>query len=215
MAKMRVSLSSVLLFCGSAAATNAGGTSSNTRFQPVETVLREDAGGGGWLQPDGMPKSKKMTARSNRTRFEMDPNAPTPEEREAERQARILRHRERNARAKETLHRMGPGRNAEMVPEEKLSPNLRRELWGNKQSSSVQFANPGDDYDMWQQAYRMLGGFIDCDHHKDEDGSHDNEDRDGDGGQQGCSRWMLWAAVSFSLLLRKSVSSRQSLYVLF
>ncbi len=32
----------------------------------------------------------------------------------------------------------------------------------------------------------MLGGFIDCDNQKDE----------GSGDGKGCSRWMMWAAVS-------------------
>ncbi len=63
-----------------------------------------------------------------------------------------------------------------------------------KQSSVISYADPGDDYDMWQQAYRMLGGFIDCDNLKSQgSGSGDN-----DGGDDGeaCSRWMMWASVS-------------------
>jgi len=37
----------------------------------------------------------------------------------------------------------------------------------------------------------MLGGYIDCDNHKDGGGSGS-----GDGGDGACSRWMMWAAVS-------------------
>ena len=44
----------------------------------------------------------------------------------------------------------------------------------------------------------MLGGYIDCDNKQGEGGSHD--DGDGEGGGA-CSRWMMWAAVSFFLLL--------------
>lgn len=50
------------------------------------------------------------------------------------------------------------------------------------------FADTGSEIDQWAQAYRMLGGFIDCDHNKDD--SHDS----GDDEEEGCSRWMMWAA---------------------
>merc|ERR1712048_598547 len=43
-------------------------------------------------------------------------------------------------------------------------------------------ADVGTSWDIWQQAYRMLGGYIDCEHPRDD------ED------QSGCSRWMIWAA---------------------
>ena len=53
---------------------------------------------------------------------------------------------------------------------------------------------PGRTADKWQQAYRFLGGFIDCDHGWS-DGSHDSGDQQGrDNGA--CSRWMMWASVS-------------------
>jgi hypothetical protein len=73
-------------------------------------------------------------------------------------------------------------------------PLLRGLSWGSHSSSNnaIQYADPGNDWAMWQQAYRMLGGFIDCDHNADgDDGSGD----DGDDDQEGCSRWMMWAAV--------------------
>ena len=66
--------------------------------------------------------------------------------------------------------------------------------------SSEVLADTGEYYDMWAQAYRMLGGFIDCDHHTDE-GSGDsgnnnnNNEYEGEGDAQPCSRWMMWAAV--------------------
>ncbi len=51
----------------------------------------------------------------------------------------------------------------------------------------------------WAQGYRMLGGYIDCDNGKDGGGSHDNKNNGG-GNNMKCSRWMMWAAVSFILL---------------
>lgn len=56
-------------------------------------------------------------------------------------------------------------------------------------------ADPSEEYDMWAQAYRMLGGFIDCDHDKDGDGGSHNSNEN-EGSDSACSRWMMWAAVS-------------------
>lgn len=53
--------------------------------------------------------------------------------------------------------------------------------------STLGLADPGEEYDEWQQAYRTVGAFVDCDHDWDNSGSGDNGDR-------GCSRWMMWAA---------------------
>ena len=151
---------------------------------------------------DGMVLPRRSESNSTTLR---DMYAPTEEEREEERQARRERQRERNARVKESIKYMQPDQ-AEKVSQEELEklsedhPSLRQ-LWGgnNGKSNSAQYADPGDDYDMWQQAYRMLGGFIDCDHQKDEGGSHDEGNGDGDGGA--CSRWMMWASVSYTLLV--------------
>ena len=63
--------------------------------------------------------------------------------------------------------------------------------------SSGVLADPTEYYDKWAQAYRMLGGYIDCDHDKS-DGSHDSGDNNNNGGGEqdsACSRWMLWASV--------------------
>eukprot|EP00521_Asterionellopsis_glacialis_P012747 CAMPEP_0195306288 /NCGR_PEP_ID=MMETSP0707-20130614/37124_1 /TAXON_ID=33640 /ORGANISM="Asterionellopsis glacialis, Strain CCMP134" /LENGTH=605 /DNA_ID=CAMNT_0040370501 /DNA_START=283 /DNA_END=2100 /DNA_ORIENTATION=- len=55
-------------------------------------------------------------------------------------------------------------------------------------------ADPAVEYDKWAQGYRMLGGYIDCDHSKS-DGSHDSGGDNGNEAADGaCSRWMLWAA---------------------
>jgi hypothetical protein len=61
-------------------------------------------------------------------------------------------------------------------------------------STSV-LADPSVDYDMWAQGYRMLGGFIDCDHGSDGDEHSGDNDNDNDGNDGACSRWMMWAAV--------------------
>jgi hypothetical protein len=62
-------------------------------------------------------------------------------------------------------------------------------------SNSI-LADPSEYYDKWAQAYRMLGGFIDCDHAKSGD-SHDNNNNNNNNNNNdgACSRWMLWAAV--------------------
>lgn len=80
-----------------------------------------------------------------------------------------------------------------------------RKLWGggnsNKNNNLIAYADPGQDYDMWSQAYRMLGGFIDCDHQKSEGSGDHNDEENGNNANnaensQACSRWMMWASVS-------------------
>jgi hypothetical protein len=135
-------------------------------------------------------------------------HGPTPAERAREKEARNQRHRERRATMQETLKHMRPD-TVELVDADDLvkkmgddHPVMRNLAWGRTSSSNaVEYADTGQDYSMWQQAYRMLGGFIDCDHTKDEGGgSQDNKNdnnNNNDGGTQACSRWMMWAAVRF------------------
>lgn len=155
------------------------------QFNPIESLFST-------ILPQQAVKSS-----GNRTRV-LDPFAPSPAEREAERQARRRRMRERNERVKEVFKNVRP-QDLEKVPQEDLdimdSPTLRKLGWGTSSGGELSyFVDPGEDYDMWSQAYRMLGGFIDCDNRKDDDGgSHDG---DGDGGGGACSRWMMWASVS-------------------
>jgi hypothetical protein len=58
----------------------------------------------------------------------------------------------------------------------------------------------GAEVDSWAQAYRSLGGYIDCDHNKnDQYGASGSGDRNlGSGNNNdssyGCSRWLMWAA---------------------
>lgn len=176
----------------------SAGTASTSKFNPIENMF----------QPLGHSESERendtTTAKQN---FQIyhgpDPNAPTPEEREAERLARRERNRERRRKVAEAMGKARPDASKiEKLSDEevrKLSedhPNEFRKLWGSSKGSSknlIAYADPGDDYDMWQQAYRMLGGFIDCDHQKSE-GSGDQGGGSGDNGNQACSRWMMWAS---------------------
>jgi len=70
------------------------------------------------------------------------------------------------------------------------------------------FADPYLEYDMWDQAYRMLGGYIDCDPNELAEGqkSHDSGEQSGDNHDRrlsgsgsddrgnGCTRWIIWAS---------------------
>jgi len=129
-----------------------------------------------------------------------DPYAPTPEEREAERVARRARMRERNERVQQIMKNIRP-ETVERISEEDLAdlqeqhPSLRKLGWSfsSNGESEEPYVDPGEDYDMWSQAYRMLGGFIDCDHTKSQN-SHDSGNNKNQAAGQGCSRWMLWAS---------------------
>lgn len=156
------------------------------QFRPIESIFNTF-----------IPQKPTNSGR-NYTKI-LDPFAPTADEREEEARARRQRQRERNERVKEVFKNIKP-KDVERVSEEELesmdSEYIRKLNWGGSKSGGElsYFVDPGEDYDMWSQAYRMLGGFIDCDHDKSDDdeggGSHDG----GEGGR--CSRWMMWAAVS-------------------
>jgi hypothetical protein len=134
-----------------------------------------------------------------------DPFAPTPEEREADRMARRERNEERRAKIHNAMMKARPSSEGlERVSKEEFEtmqqqhPEFRK-LWGGSSGNGhmIEYADPGDDYDMWQQAYRMLGGFIDCDHQKRERSGDRNGEGNGNAQSNGaCSRWMMWASVS-------------------
>jgi len=152
------------------------------QFNPIESIFSAF-----------MPQ--KTNYQRNHTKI-LDPFAPTAEELEAEAIARRKRQRERNERVKKAFQNMKPEK-AEKVSEEELesmdSEYIRKLNWGSGSGGSElsYFVDPGEDYDMWSQAYRMLGGFIDCDNAKAEDDGGDSQEDD-EGGR--CSRWMMWAA---------------------
>lgn len=193
----------------------SAGTASASKFNPIENMF----------QPLGHSQSERendtTTAKHN---FQIyhgpDPNAPTPEEREAARLARRERNRERRRKVAEAMGKARPDTSKiEKLSDEevrKLSedhPNEFRKLWGSSKGSSknlIAYADPGDDYDMWQQAYRMLGGFIDCDHQKREGSGDQGGGGSGDNGNQACSRWMMWASVSQSARFRRVLNHWRS-----
>ena len=77
---------------------------------------------------------------------------------------------------------------------------------GGASISSQVLLDPSQYYDKWAQAYRMLGGYIDCDHDKSNNNnnqhSNDNNNNNQNNNQRtGCSRWMIWASVSFDAVM--------------
>jgi hypothetical protein len=121
---------------------------------------------------------------------------PTLEELEEDKKARKQRAMERSERAREKLNSQEPQR-IMMTQEEKEYPFMRR-AWGNGGGGdwASGLEDPSQEYDKWAQAYRMLGGYIDCDHSKSQrSGDRDQNNEDGgDGDSVACSRWMIWAA---------------------
>jgi hypothetical protein len=182
----------------------ASSSSSTRRFNPIENIF----------QPLERPRRESNVAAGTEknTKFQIpyiaDPNAPTAEEREAERYARLERKRQRLVKVASAMKKVRPDTSKiEKVSPEELNelaeeqPKEFRKLWGGGSGSSsnnnlIEYADPGDDYDMWQQAYRMLGGFIDCDHQKSEGSGDGGGDSGDNNGEQACSRWMMWASVS-------------------
>lgn len=61
---------------------------------------------------------------------------------------------------------------------------------------SVQpFVEGMSEYDEYQQAWRLLGFMIDCNSASDDDDEHSGSGSE-DTTEDGCSRYVLWAAVS-------------------
>ena len=125
-----------------------------------------------------------------------------------ERHERRQRMRERRERARRILAQSPP------PPPEQLervdAQYLRRHLsWfsstdGGTSNSLNNLADPSQSYDKWSQAYRMLGGMIDCDHDKDQGSNHGGKNGNNGQNKEGaCSRWMLWAAVGSDFIRLK------------
>jgi hypothetical protein len=142
------------------------------------------------------------------------------EEMEAERKAKKNRMKDRREQAARhfanikpdprKLERVDP-EDWEALEQQQQEQQQERKLgsWFSSSGSSSPYsttvlADPSTDYDKWAQGYRMLGGFIDCDHGDDEDQhSNDNNQNNNNDQDEGgaCARWMMWAAVSFVMLL--------------
>jgi hypothetical protein len=63
------------------------------------------------------------------------------------------------------------------------------------------------EYDEYQQAWRMLGFMIDCEVTDGDDKDNDSHSRDGSVLEDGCARFILWAAVSAQEDFRFSLST--------
>jgi hypothetical protein len=130
---------------------------------------------------------------------------PSLKDMEEEDKARKERIRERKERARQKLesYHPDPAQMTRMSKEEvdkmaeKDHPWMRGLGWGSSSSSAYAdfLADPTQEYDKWAQAYRMVGGYIDCDHQKDGDDHHSGDNNNGDDNNIACSRWMIWAAV--------------------
>jgi hypothetical protein len=130
-------------------------------------------------------------------------------ERERERKNRWKDHERDRSKAREVYNKLpkSPEGNLERLSEEEWKDiDTKQKQRGlnwfgdsgsvNAYSNSI-LADPSAFYDKWAQAYRMLGGFIDCDHAKSAN-SHDNGNNNNNNNNNNngaCSRWMLWAAV--------------------
>jgi hypothetical protein len=103
--------------------------------------------------------------------------------------------------ARETLERVSPEEFAAINEKQQQQKNRGRGLsWWSGAATSDAYSSgvlidPSQYYDKWAQAYRMLGGFIDCDHDKDSGSGSGGDNNNNNGDDSACSRWMVWAAV--------------------
>jgi hypothetical protein len=150
--------------------------------------------------------------------------------RETEMQKADERARDRKLKARDVLKKLPQPktRDLERVTDEQLDlikeQHKQRGLgWFGDGSSSVSgvsissqvLADPSTFFDKWAQAYRMLGGFIDCDYDKSENNNHHSGDQEQSNTQNegaGCSRWMVWASVRF--IHRREALFRHYIYLL-
>ena len=135
----------------------------------------------------------------------------TREELKEERQKQKERRKQRRAREQESRERrkLQQTENTEQLiggtsenQQQQRPPLKKRNLgWFGNSGSKIEYSetflvDPSQEYDKWAQAYRFLGGYIDCDHpwQVDEHNSHEDENRNRKN-QDACSRWMIYATV--------------------
>jgi hypothetical protein len=163
--------------------------------------------GAGIMIPEA---SSLMSTSNNMTDIRKNHIHLDPTKLQLDRDARMERQRIRRERARQkiasikpdvsTLHRLTKEELTQAAEDD--HPWVRRAGWSSSSNNdpytNVGMADPSQEYDKWQQAYRMLGGFIDCDHKKSNNNNHKSGDQNQnqDGQSKGCSRWMMWAAVS-------------------
>jgi hypothetical protein len=69
-------------------------------------------------------------------------------------------------------------------------------------SSSSNFIDSSEYYDGYQQAWRLLGFYIDCSQReRDGNDEHHSHDEDGRNSKSRCVRYLIWAAVSIDIVL--------------
>jgi hypothetical protein len=171
-----------------------------------------DVSSQGFIRKGSASTSMNVTATMNEKRRAFQEYFPF-EEMERERIAKKERMKQRRESAAkhfssikpnpDRLERVAPEDWQDVEQKQQEQHKNKRELgsWfsgsgGASPYSTTVLADPSTDYDMWAQGYRMLGGFIDCDHSADGDNHSGDEDED-DGNDGACSRWMMWAAVRF------------------
>jgi hypothetical protein len=168
----------------------------------------------------------------NRTFWRAEELKAFSEKARAERKEQFLNRQQQQPNQKETLRNVyekfpkAPAGKVEFIPEAswrkiQQTQQDRGLSWFGGGSFSGSYGNyggynhamvdPSQFYDKWAQAYRMLGGFIDCDHDKSQNSRDNKNNNNGNGNnnnkngnnnysQNGCSRWMLWASVSIVAL---------------
>lgn len=156
--------------------------------------------------------SSSMGSSNNLTDIRRNHIHLDPTKLQLDREARMERQRIRREKARQKIASIKPDvstmqrltKEELMQAAEEDHPWVRRAGWSSNSNTdpytTVGMADPSQQYDKWQQAYRMLGGFIDCDHMKSNNNNHksgdQNQNQNQDGQSKGCSRWMMWAAVS-------------------
>lgn len=181
-------------------------TTARSHIQSVPSMNDGSSSSSSFLRTGIMESSSSSSFRNSTI------NPFTKLEAMREFRAQLQRERERKDRrkgAKEVYNKLPKapqGKIERVTPEEweviDAQQKKRGLSWfgdgssGSAYSNSI-LADPGVYYDKWAQAYRMLGGFIDCDHAKSAN-SHDNgnNNNNNDNNNGACSRWMMWAAVS-------------------
>jgi hypothetical protein len=91
----------------------------------------------------------------------------------------------------------------------------------NSQYRVQPFVEGVSDYDAYQQAWRMLGFMIDCNtisayDQSQNNNNNDKHSNDNDGTGEGCTRYVLWAAVRrFTQWIYPCTRSRHNLIICF
>jgi hypothetical protein len=100
-------------------------------------------------------------------------------------------------------------RNVEFLP---AVDTTRRLSSSNKSPYNVEpFVEGESDYDEYQQAWRYLGFMIDC----NDGGNYDDDGGSWDGGTgEGCSRYLVWAAVRSRIIFEVSTCGKKLMNVI-